>query len=123
MIRSSWWSLIIILSAIAVTLAIVANAGMPVRPLLVFWFLLVCPGMAFIQLMHIEERLIELVLAIALSIALDTVVAEIMALNKIWSFRAGLFVLICLSLFGAALQIMRAINQMPTPTRQDMSKP
>ncbi len=123
MIRSTWWSLIIILSAIAVALAIVVNAGAPVRPLLVFWFLLVCPGMAFVQMMHIEERLIELVLAIALSIALDTIVAEIMALNKIWSFRGGLFVLICLSLLGAALQIMRAINQMPNPTRQGMSKP
>ncbi len=123
MIRSSWWSLVIILSAIAVTLAIVVNAGTPVRPLLVFWFLLVCPGMAFVQLMHIEERLTELVLAIALSIALDTIIAEIMALNKIWSFRGGLFVLICLSLFGAALQIMRVINRLPTPTRQGMSKP
>ncbi len=123
MTRSNWWSLIIILSAIALTLVIVANAGAPVRPLLAFWFLLVCPGMAFIQLMHIEERLIELVLAIALSIALDTVVAEIMALNKIWSFKGGLFVLICLSLLGAAIQIMQALSRLPSPTRQGLSKP
>jgi hypothetical protein len=123
MIRSSWWSIIIVLSAIAVALAIVADAGTPVRPLLVFWFLLVCPGMAFVRLLRIEERLIELVLAIALSVTLDTIVAEIMALNKIWSFRGGLFVLICLSLLGAALQMMQALNQLPSSTRQGASKP
>ncbi len=122
MIRSTWWSIIIILSAVAVALAIVVNAGSPIRPLLVFWFLLVCPGIAFVQLMHIEGRLVELVLAIALSIALDTLVAEIMALNRLWSYRGGLFVLICLSLFGAALQIMRALNQLPDLTRQGVSK-
>jgi hypothetical protein len=63
--------------------------------------------MAFARLLHIEERLTELTLAIALSIAMDTIVSGTMVLAKIWSPQWGLFVLICASLGGVALEELR----------------
>ncbi len=122
MIRSSWWSIIIILSAIAMILAVVSGIETPARPLITFWFMLVCPGMAFVRLLRIEERFAELILAIALSIALDTIVAEAMVLNRLWSPKWGLFVLICLSLVGAGLQIIQAFSQLMDARRQALSE-
>jgi heme/copper-type cytochrome/quinol oxidase subunit 4 len=71
-----------------------------------FWFLLICPGMAFVRLLGIRERLTELIVAIALSMALDTAVSETMVLTKRWSPEWGLVVLIGMSAAGAALQII-----------------
>jgi hypothetical protein len=84
----------------------VSDIGPPIQAMVAFWFLLVCPGMSFVRLLQIEERLTELTVAIALSIALDTVVSETMVLTKRWSPEWGLFVLICMSVAGAALQII-----------------
>ena len=83
----------------------VSDIGSPVRPLVAFWFLLICPGMAFVPLLRIKERLTEVTVAIALSIALDTIVAETMVLTKRWSPEWALFLLICMAVVGAVLQI------------------
>jgi hypothetical protein len=85
----------------------ISNIGPPIQDMVAFWFLLICPGMAFVRLLGIGDRLTELVVAIALSIALDTAVSEAMVLTKRWLPEWGLFVLICMSAAGAALQIIR----------------
>jgi hypothetical protein len=84
----------------------VGSIGPPIQAMVAFWFLLICPGMAFVRLLQIGDRLTELIVAIALSIALDTTVSETMVLTKRWSPDWGLFVLICMSVAGAALQIL-----------------
>ena len=84
----------------------VSNIGPPIQAIVAFWFLLICPGMAFVRLLQIRERLPELIVAIALSMALDTVVSETMVLTKRWSPEWGLAVLIGMSAAGAALQII-----------------
>jgi hypothetical protein len=106
MLRSIWWPIIIIASAIGAGLTMVGNIGLPIRPIITFWFLLICPGMAFVRLLHIEERLTELTLAIALSIATDTIVAETMLYAGVWSPQWGLVVLIGISIAGVVLQII-----------------
>ena len=111
MIRLSAWPVTIIISSLGVALAMSGNIGMPFRPLIAFWFLLVCPGMAFIGLLHLKEHLTELTLAVALSLTLDTLVAEVMALNHMWSSKWGLFGLICLSLVGVTLQLIATLGQ------------
>jgi len=92
-------------------LALDSNIGSPIRPAITFWLLLFCPGMAFVRLLHIKERLTELTLAVALSITMSTIVSETMVLAKIWSPKWGLVVLICMSLGGAALQIIQAYGR------------
>lgn len=106
MIRSPyWWPIVIIASAVGAGLALLSNVGLPIRAGVTFMFLLICPGMAFVRLLHFEERVTEWVLAIALSLALNTFVAEAMVYAKIWSPEGGFFVLIGLSVIGALLQI------------------
>jgi hypothetical protein len=102
------WPAIILLSAVAVILT--SRLTEPIRLWIVFWFMMVCPGMAFIRLMGIQDRTTEFIIAIALSLAIDTAVAEVLVLTEKWSIQGGILLLICLSLFGALLQIIHAIR-------------
>lgn len=111
MTRTLWWISLIVASCLGVALAMVGDIGGAWRPGLAFWFLLVCPGMAFVPLLPLKDRLTELTLAIALSLALDTLVAEVMALNGLWSAKWGLFALICVTLTGVGLQVLRFMSR------------
>ena len=104
--RAIWWPIIISISAMV--LVIVTFTGAPFRPAVAFWFLLICPGMAYVRLLHIEEWVAELTLAIALSIAFNIFVSETMIFARIWSPKAGLVALICISMLGATCQIIDA---------------
>ena len=83
----------------------VINIGGPLRPILIFTFLRICPGMAFVRLLHIQNPLSELTIAIGLSLTIDTIIAEIMIYSEIWSPKLGLAALICISTVGALLQL------------------
>ncbi len=107
-----WWPIIILASTIGAGLAVVGNFGTPIRPMISFWFLLICPGMAFVRLLRLRGCLTELTLAVALSIAIDTVVAEAMLYVRIWSPTRGLVVLMCISVVGAVLQIISASRRL-----------
>lgn len=108
MMRSIWWPVIIIASAIGAERALSSGSGAPVQPLLVSWFLLICPGMAFVRLLRIEGGATEVLLAIALSIAIDMIVAEILLYAEVWSAAWALSLLIGISLAGVALQMITA---------------
>ena len=111
MSRSWGWIAVLTVSSLVVALGFAGDLGAAVRPLAVFWFFLVCPGMAFVRLLNLTGWLPELTLAVALSLALDTVVAEVMAVNGWWSLSAGLLALITLTLIGAALQVGQIVWQ------------
>jgi len=81
------------------------NVGAPLRPAAAFWFLLLCPGMAFIWLLELEDWYTELALALALSLTLDAVVSETMVLARLWSATWALAVLAALSVAGAVSQM------------------
>jgi hypothetical protein len=107
MTRSPWiWPAIIILSGVGAGVVALGNVESPIRPLIALWFLFVCPGMAFVRLLRLGEGLSEWPLAIALSLALDVIVAAAMLYAGAWSPRWGLVALICLSFSGAILQIV-----------------
>jgi uncharacterized membrane protein len=88
-------------------LSVASGLGAPVRPAIVLWFFLICPGMAFVRLLGIKEHLTELTIALALSIGLDIIVAETMVLSNMWSSGRALLILVSVSIFGAALQLTR----------------
>ena len=105
MTRSIWvWPIMIVSTALGLGLITFENIASPIRPVIAFLFLFVCPGMAFVRLLRIREPSTELMLAIALSLALDTLVTEAILYAGIWSSRLTLLVLICISLIGAVLQ-------------------
>ena len=107
MTRPTWvWPIIIIISALAVGGVTFGDVTSPMRPLLALWFLVACPGMALVRLLQLGETFTELTLAIAVSLALDTIVAGTMLYIGAWSPRWSLLVLIGISLFGAVLQLV-----------------
>jgi len=106
-----WWPSVIVASAAIVTAATLFHAGAPVRPVAAFWFLLVCPGMAFAPLLPIRDRLIQFGFAVALSIGLDGVVSEAMLYTGAWSYQGQLAVLIGICLVGTTLQIRRVVRR------------
>ena len=113
-----WWPVIIMASGIAVVLAMITPIPSPVRTVIAFWFLLVCPGMAFVGLLDIQEPWIRLTLAIALSIAMTAVVAEAMLFFNTWSPLLGVFILVYLSQGGVILQFVQAwYAQLSDPDR------
>jgi uncharacterized membrane protein len=94
-------------SAIAAGFFAFGEIASPLRPVIALWFLSLCPGMAFVRFLDLGEQLPELIVAIALSLALDSIVAGLMVYTGTWSPRMGLAVLIALSVVGALLQLQR----------------
>ncbi len=105
------WPLVILISAIIAGLLAASSYNAPIRMLVAFWFLLVCPGMAFVRLFAFKEKLAEWVLAIGLSIAIDVVVSEIAVVNRMWSLQGMVDVLIGLCFIGAFLQVLNPFQK------------
>lgn len=101
-----WWPLIITVSALAAGALTFLDAMPAVRVVVGFWFLLVCPGMAYVRLLRIKAVFFELVLAIALSIAINTIVAQALLLTGNWSTKVALGIVIATSVTGAAIQMV-----------------
>jgi hypothetical protein len=110
------WPLVIIASAGGALLATIYNIGVPMQPAIVFWFMLVCPGMACVRLLEIQERSAELTLAVALSLALDGIVSETMVLARLWSPTWGLAVLAGVSVAGAVRQMRTVTGRAGKPS-------
>lgn len=109
MMRSHlYWPSIIIFSAVSVGLVMFGDVISPVRSVIALWFMLVCPGMAFVRLLQINDPINEFTLAVALSLTIDSILAITMVYAKIWSPKWGLCILIGISVFGAILQIISA---------------
>ena len=104
--RSDWlWPTIIILSAVAAGLVNFAFTDIALRPIVVFWFLFVCPGMVLVRFLRLNEPIVEWTLALALSFAIDAIVAGILLYAGRWSPTGILSILIGLSLCGAIVQL------------------
>lgn len=104
--RSIGWPILIIASAIAAGLSINSAVAPLLRTVVIFWFLLICPGMAFVRFFRVGGPVTELVIAVALSLAITTLVSETMLYVGAWSPRLGLFVLMGLSIIVAAFQLI-----------------
>jgi hypothetical protein len=112
MTRASWlWPMIITLSLLAAIAAIVTNAPQAVRAPAVLWFLVVCPGMAFVRLLQVRDAWAEWTLAIALSLAIDALVAIFILYVGLWSPTWILVVIATLTLAGVLFQFASAVEQ------------
>ena len=101
------WPWIITVTSAATGLVVWTGIFPALRPVLVFFFLLVCPGMAYIQLLSIQDPLIKAVLAIALSLAIDTVIAMILLSTRGWVPFQGMLLIIGICMLGVILQMNR----------------
>lgn len=100
------WPIILLLSAIAAGLVTFVFPGIVVRPFVVFWFLFICPGMVLVRFLGLKEPLVEWVLALALSLSIDTIVAGIQLYAGGWSPTGTLVILMSLCVAGAIMQIV-----------------
>jgi len=99
------WPAVIILSALVAGLVNFVIPGAAGQPIIVMWFLFVCPGMVLVRFFRLSEPVSEWTLAIALSLAIDAIVAGIQMYAGLWSPQATLAILIGFCLVGAIAQI------------------
>lgn len=104
---SRLWPVIILLSAIAAGVANFIVPDMLGRPLIVMWFLFVCPGMALVRFLRDDMPAVQWTLAIALSLTLDAIVACALLYVGRWSIGASLIIIMALSMVGATAQFVR----------------
>ena len=105
--RVTWfWPVTILVSALGMYFVMFHAADSPIRPLLALWFLFICPGMAFVPLLRIQDGFAEFTLAIALSLALDAGVAMLLLYTGVWFPVWGLVILLWISIGGVLLQLL-----------------
>ncbi len=100
------WPAVIVASAAATGLMALLGIQGPVRALVTIGFLCTGPGMALVPLLRLEHGWVNATLAVAVSLALDSIVAESMLYARVWSPGWGLAALIGLSVAGAGLQVL-----------------
>ncbi len=102
------WPMIIITSSVLADIVVDGGLDAPVRPWLVMWFLLVCPGMTVVRFLHFDELVIEWTLALATSVSIDALVASAWLYAGNWS-PTGIFdMLAVFCLIGAVVQFTLA---------------
>ena len=89
-----FWQLIILLSAIAAAVVAFALPGTVLCLIVILWFLLVCPGLMVVLCLNLEDTVAIWTLALALSVAIDAIVASIALYAEIWSPPDILYTLI-----------------------------
>lgn len=106
-LRISWsiWSYptMIMLSTFAAALVTFVFSDIAVRPLLLMWFLFVCPGMTVVHFFQLDEAKMEWILALALSIAIDAFIASILLYAGWWSPEHIFIILISFCFIGALI--------------------
>jgi hypothetical protein len=98
------WPTVVAASAFLAAAVVVADASTPLRAAVVAWFAFVIPGGAFVPLLHMRDRLGELMLYVAVSLALDLGTACALLYAGAWSPTGGVLLLAALALAGAGLQ-------------------
>ncbi len=78
----------------------------PLRPLFALWFLLLCPGLAFVHILDIRDLATVFSLSVALSIALDAIVAGLLIYANVWAPKLALAILIGLCIEGVIIKLI-----------------
>lgn len=100
------WPTTIFLSAFAAALVNFVVPGVIGRPIIIMWFLLVCPGMLLVRFLRLREPIVEWTLAIALSLTIEAMVAGIQLYAGKWSPSGTLTIIISFCLLGGVVQIV-----------------
>ncbi len=102
-VRRIVWPIALIASAVAVLVVTEVHVLPGIRQGVAMWFLLVCPGMGYVQFLRLRDVWAEWTLAVALSLSLGAIVALVMLMAHAWSLRGGLAALAAITVIGAAL--------------------
>ena len=97
------------LSTIGIAIVTWGLPDVAVRPILVGGFLLVCPGMALVQWLELDDALARWILALACSFVIDTAVAGMLVYAGQWSTFTALTILLITTVAVTGGQTLRQI--------------
>src|SRR5882762_5666264 len=98
--RSLTWPAAILLSTVAVSVVTYAGIWPSVRPVVALPFLVLCPGMAWARLLRVDTELNTVLVGVALSLAIDTIVSTALLYAHQPSVRVNLGVLVAITVGG-----------------------
>jgi hypothetical protein len=107
-----WPYLIGVLAAISVVLVLL-DLSVPPRAPLVLAYAAICPGMALVRLLRLDEPWPELVLAIVVSLALAGVLATMSVYLGAWSPRVVLLAIVEVTLVAVMADLLRPDRPAP----------
>ncbi len=106
--RDLLWPGIVAASTVAMAVVAALGLGPPIAPLVAVWFVFVCPGLPYVRLLNLGEPLNELLLAVALSLSLESVVSLVLLWGSSWTPGRMLQVMIAITVLGVSLDADRA---------------
>jgi hypothetical protein len=118
--RSLTWPAVLLLSTVAVSVVTYADVWPSVRPFVAVPFLVLAPGMAWTRLLGLEPELNTVLLGVALSLAIDTIVATALLYAHLPSVQVNLGVLVAITVGGlvADPKLRRLLLRRPLPHRE-----
>jgi len=122
-IRSAFvWPAAIALSSGAILGLFLSGFGGPLQLAVALWFLFVCPGMALVRLLHLDQPLAEWMAAVALSIALGGIIASVLVYTQNWSPPMALESLVAIAIVGAVADALSsAFSGSRRPSRRQIT--
>jgi hypothetical protein len=97
------WAVIVLASTVAVGLVSLIGGLEIVRAPITVWFIAICPGMAIVRLLRLDEPIADVMLALALSFALAGLIPAIFLYLGAWSPAWSLTTLVAIAATGLAL--------------------
>lgn len=110
MMRHFWrWPMLILASTAIVVIAAAGLLPLSVQGVAIFWFLLVCPGLAYVPLFRFGSPILEFVIALGVSFALNTMVTLGLVLINAWSMQVSLLIMVGITLLGVCMQLAQRL--------------
>lgn len=101
-----WPATIVGLAVVSMVMVLTDWSG-PARAPLVLAFAVVCPGMALIRLVRVEEAVPELLLAVVVSLALAAAVPAITFYVGMWSGKLSLLLITEVTALAVVADVLR----------------
>lgn len=95
-------ALIVLLSSVAMGCLVFLDAGGPLRTAVTFWFVLACPGIAIATAIPVAGWVETVLIAVATSLVVDTLVATFLLIAGVFDPGLGLAILVSLCGLGSA---------------------
>jgi len=121
--RDLMWPGIVAVSTAAIVVVTVLQIGPPLAPPVAFWFVFVCPGLPYVRLLDLRDPLNEFLLAIALSLSIESIVSLVLLWRSAWTSGRMLQVVIAITLLGVLLDADRTGWRSVTTSRVEALRP
>ena len=113
---------LLLLATIALVLASILGLPEIVRGALTLAFVVVCPGMAVVLLIRLDDAIAEFMLGLAVSLALVGIIPGVFLYLGAWSPEWSLAVLVIITWVALGVDLVRARGEVPRVARQRLRR-